>query len=54
MITICLPKVIGGIKTVLLKTVELMIAANPVGIYSSSLYSLSFGIKMNVEMFPKI
>ena len=31
-------KSFGGIKTVLLKKVELMIAANPVCIYSTSLY----------------
>ena len=48
-------KSFGGIKTVLLKKVELMIAANPVCIYSTlSRWFSNFGIKMNVEMFPKI
>ena len=62
-ITICLPQFLWGIKTVLLKKAELMIAANPVCIYSTSLYKAyvavpwsvfcNFDIKMNVEMFPK-
>ena len=34
----------GGIKTVLLKKAELMFAANPVSIYSTSLYKAMVGV----------
>ena len=37
-ITICLPQFLWGIKTVLLKKAELLIAANPVCLYNTSLY----------------
>ena len=37
-ITICLPQFLWGMQTVLLKKNELMIAANPMCIYSTSLY----------------
>ena len=54
-ITICLLKVLWGIKTVLLKKVELMIAQTQcVYTLHHFLKPSHFGIKMNVEMFPKI
>ena len=56
--TICIPQFLWGHNNSFVKKAELMIAANPVCIYSTSLYKESvfcnFDIKMNVEMFPKI
>ena len=64
-ITICLQQFLWGHKNNFVKKAELMIAAMPVCIYSTSLYKAliavpwsvfhcNFDIKMNVEMFPKI
>ena len=40
-ITICLPKFLWGHKNSFDKTIELMIAANPVCLYSTSFINLS-------------
>ena len=55
-ITICLQHFLWGHANSFDKKNELMIAANPVCIYSTSLsvFYCNFDIKMNVEMFPKI
>ena len=42
-ITICLPKVLCGHKNSSVKKIELVIATNPVCIYSTSLYKAGVG-----------